>query len=222
MKIHWSGVDVEPDMTMAFLYPQKLSDHIPKHLQHSEYYRCPAFTQKIKNTYVLRSPWDLEFNIDTNGVFCNNELISKVNLENMGSRILQMQIPYIFFAEESCEATVMHPYLHHNSFTENGNTVYGQYNIGKWFRPIQAGFVLKDSMSYAYNIKRGDVFAYINFETDKKIALEHFHPTNEILSIMHKCLNFKKAKKGIFSLDKCYEVMLSYAYTKKLKKLLRG
>jgi hypothetical protein len=222
MKIHWSVVDNDPDMSMAFYHPQKLSDNIPKHLQNSEYHRCPAFTQKIKNTYVLRSPWDLDFTIDKNGVYSTNELMSKVNFENMSSRILQVHMPYIFFAESSCEATIMHPYLHHNSFTDNGNTVYGQYNIGKWFRPIQAGFILNDKGHYEYNIKRGDIFAYINFETSERLDLEHFHPTNEILSIMEKCLNLKKAKKGVFSLDRCYDFMLYYTYNKRLKQILRG
>ena len=89
--------------------------------------------EKIKNTYVLRSPFDLDFKIDPNGVFCNNELFDKVNLNDMGHKIMQIQMPYIFFADGPCEASIIHPYLHHNTFTENSNTVFGQYNIGNGF-----------------------------------------------------------------------------------------
>ena len=218
MNIYWSVVDSSPDMSLTFLPPERLIDNIPEHLKYSEYHKCPAFISKIKNTYVLRSPFDLEFKIDKNGVFCNNELFNKVNLNDLGHKLIQIQMPYIFFADKSCEATLIHPYLHHNTFTDNANTIYGEYDIGRWFRPIQSAFILNNKDSHDFDIKRGDVFAYIKFE--KSAKLKHFHMTSDIQNIMEKCLNVKKSKLGVIPLDKCYDLMLYYRYNKILRDLI--
>ena len=38
------------DMSMSFLNPEPLKKHIPSNIKLSNYVRCPAFTDTLKNT----------------------------------------------------------------------------------------------------------------------------------------------------------------------------
>ena len=74
MKIYYSNDEIvksennlvspKADMSMAFLPPEPLNRNIPKKLTLSNYVRCPAFTDTIKNTYALKFPFSFKIKIN--------------------------------------------------------------------------------------------------------------------------------------------------------------
>ena len=139
-------------------------------------------------------------------------------------RIVQFGFNYLFFAEKPLRITQMHPYLHHNTFTENGNTLLGEFNIGKWLRPLQASFIINpNKKDYSYRIKRGDIYSYIRFDTDEKVELVNFDVTPKIEEIADSCLQMKQSgHKSSFSLDFCYKSFIMYKRNKAMLRELKA
>lgn len=212
MKVYWAPLDnAEVNLDLAYYEPNRLSSNIPNDLKNSAYYRCPAFLETVRNTFVLKSPINLKFKINPGQqqyqADNNNLFQTKVRFEDaVNHRIGQFGFNYLIFSEKPLTFTQIHPYLHHNSFTSNGNSLLGEFDCGRWLRPLQSAFVLDSSKQiYEYDIKRGDAYSYIKFNTDKKIEMVRFEVTPVIENIAGSCLQMKQAGTGRpFSLDKCY------------------
>lgn len=210
--IFWAPIDSNPDFSLAYEMPVPLSQEIPKNLRSTDYFRCPAFTDNLKNIFVLKSPIDAELELDKgNIVHASPNLYNKIlPLQN---NILQLKINNLFFTQKSCKIKMVQPFLHTNDFTKNGNTVYGEYDISKWLRPLQAAMIIH-SESAKFTIKRGDPFAYVIFDTKEHVKLKPFDVTPNIDRILQKCLDMKFATSAPFSLDKCYKSFIMYRYSK--------
>ena len=133
-------------------------------------------------------------------------------MEDTSLGIIQFYFSYIFFSETPVNLTQMHPYLHHNTFTENGNGLLGEYDCGQWLRPLMAPYILDPKkQEYNYNIKRGDIYSYIRFNTEEKVELVNFEPTERINDIINECLNLKvSSNKSTFSLKYSYKQFMMY------------
>ena len=218
MKIYWAPLDnKELNLTMAYYEPTRLSNNIPIDLRGSAYYRCPAFMETVKNTFVLKSPISInaDFSPSAQRFETNYEEMFKLKVridDSVDHGIVQFGFNYLLFAEKPVKVTQMHPYLHHNSFTENGNVLLGEFDCGRWLRPLQAAFVINPKLKdYSYKIKRGDIYSYIRFHTDEKVELVNFDVTPKIEEIADSCLQMKNSgHSSPFSLDFCYNQFIMY------------
>jgi hypothetical protein len=217
MKVYWAPLDQKDiNFTLAYYPPSRLPNEIPTNIKNSNFYKCPAFTDTIKNTFALKSPFELtaKFNPSLQQASSNYEDLfnHKVNMEDTNLGIIQFYFSYIFFSEKPLKITQMHPYLHHNTFTENGNGLLGEYDCGQWLRPLMAPYILDPKkQEYNYNIKRGDIYSYIRFNTEEKVELVNFEPTQRINDIIKECLNLKtSSNKTTFSLNASYKQFMLY------------
>lgn len=214
------------DMSMAFMPPEALNKHIPQNVKLSNYVRCPAFTDTVKNTYALRFPFSFRLKIDqsTGGVESDApELVKTYFIPPTDkSGIIQIQLGTLFFADKSCIASQMHPYLHNNTLTQQCNVLQGEYNIGKWLRPINLAFVVNSAKKdIILDFKRGDIYSYIRFFTDEKIKMTEFELTDDIQEIVSRCLSLKFCKTGgNMPLQEVYSSFLRKKYNKKLLRLI--
>jgi hypothetical protein len=55
----------------------------------------------------------------------------------------------------------------------------GRYDIGKWFRPLEFPFILKNEFD-DFSVKREDILYYLKFYTNKNIIFKQFLPTDNI------------------------------------------
>ena len=221
MKIYWAPIDSNPDFSLSYEIPDRLPKTIPEHLKGTDYFRCPAFNENIKNIFALRSPVDVDIEFeDGNLKYCSNDAFVNKIFPPQGN-VVQFKINNLFITDKSCKIKMMHPFLHTNDFVKNGNTVYGEYDIGKWFRPLQAAFIVhRNTMSY--KIRKGDIFAYVQFDTDEPVELVPFDVTPNIERILQKCLDMKFATFAPISLDKCYKSFIMYRYSKAIIKEIRA
>lgn len=224
MKVYWAPLDnKEMNLTLAYYEPSRLANNIPVDLRDSGYYKCPAFMETVKNTFALKSPisLDIDFNPSKQLASAGNENLFNLKAridDATDHRIVQFGFNYLFFAEKPLRMTQMHPYLHHNTFTDNGNTLLGEFDVGRWLRPLQASFIINPKIKdYSYRIKRGDIYSYIRFNTDEKIELVNFDVTPKIEEIADSCLQMKQSgHKSSFSLDFCYKSFIMYKRNKAL------
>lgn len=171
-------------------------DNYPERLL-NEVFRCPAFTNSLKNTFVHKAPYDVlvkydkdkRFNILVPADYVSDDHLAKqvvdgvennhdVQLFNgIGTRFL--------FANKSCEMTLEQPYYHNKNLT----TLSGTWNIGRWFRPFHPGilnFGQKD-----FEIKRGDPLLYVKFPRDIKIEFRKTKITPDAYAISMGVGGFK-------------------------------
>lgn len=150
--------------------------------------KCPAHTDFIKNVFVLCAPFDLTLEIDVDlesnnvKVFCEN-ITQEVFNEIVDVRFLfkneRGNSPYptigidwlcTFTANESTIMQVFPAFMHYNDFTSKTTVIPGEYDIGKWTRPVELVFEIKNPKEKII-IKKGDAVSYIKFLTNDKINL---------------------------------------------------
>jgi len=78
------------------------------------------------------------------------------------------------------------PYFLNAPHLKYGAVTPGQYNIGKWFRPIQTEINLWDNVK-EFKIKKDEPLAFLNFLTNKKINFKMFHMSDDLAKIMTVC-----------------------------------
>ena len=91
-------------------------------------------------------------------------------------------LQHIFFAEEPVLMRLTSPWFHKSPHMQYGSLIPGNYDIGRWFRPINFEYNLWDGGT-KLEIEAGEPLAYIEFGTDRKIVLKRFEATEKLHTI---------------------------------------
>ena len=173
-----------------------LSSDILKNRKDVTFIKCPAVTDFMKSTYVFKSPFDLNLNIEVTNNF------SEVYIDNISQEIFdnivdlrflenqergQSPHPLIgidFLSTFTCDTPVMMQvfpaFMHYNNFTSKTCVVPGEYDISKWIRPVELVFEVKNKRE-RIEIRKGDALCYFKFTANDAIKLEkNFTPWEEI------------------------------------------
>jgi hypothetical protein len=159
----------------------------------NDFLRCPAFSDLAKNTFVHRAPVDTHATFDfkrsrVNYVFGSpaDEDRYRVKLEFkhqptlQDHNLIQYTWPILFFSEEdSMVATLTAPYFERTVSQDYGVIVPGRFDVGKWFRHMNAEFQLWSGVS-EIKIPANEALFYVHFDTDKKIVFKRFIINREI------------------------------------------
>jgi hypothetical protein len=159
--------------------------------------KCPAYTDFLKNTFVFKSPIDVSINIESDKDFIKvwSENISQPLFEKIiDGRFLNNQesgqSPYpllgidflnYFETDSSTIMSVTPAFLHHNDFTRKTSVIPGEFDISKWFRPVECVFEIKNSCE-KIEIKKGDALCYFKFRTE----------INEPIKLIEESISWKK------------------------------
>jgi hypothetical protein len=82
------------------------------------------------------------------------------------------------------------PYLHNVEYMKSGFLTSGQFDIGQWFRTLNAEIQLYGQEG-EIKFKKGEPLLYVKFLTDKKINLHRFMLTEEIDTFSRKSITAK-------------------------------
>jgi len=212
------------DLSLAYLPPEPLSKNIPTIIKDSPYIRCPAFTDTIRNTFVLKFPFSFKvsINLEDGGVESASPELTRRYVLPLVNNILQLKLSTLLFADKPCLVSQINPYLHSNSMTQQASILQGEFDIHKWFRPFNlALFVHPSKKKIIFDFKRGDVYSYIRFHTNENVKIYEFENTQEIQEITTRCLSLKFGKaRGNMPLSEVYDAFLRKRYNKKLLNLL--
>jgi len=163
-----------------------LAKETSKTRKNETFRRCPAHTDFMKNTYVLRSPMDLnlEISIQDEGkkVYSENlnqewfDLIVDTRFLEDGEKgqsdypVLGLDFLCSFMVKESILLQVFPAFMHYNDFTSKTTVIPGEFDIFKWVRPVELVFECKNPVT-KINIKKGDALSYFKFQTDEVVKV---------------------------------------------------
>jgi hypothetical protein len=178
--------------------------------------RCPAFLEYYKNTYVIKSPIDIEFAYDhvtrRLGISPQGQTFYEANIMHRGHLIgerddflMSFALNFLFIADKDCVMELLPCLMHKSEFTDKTRLVGGTFNINKWYRPIEIAFEVKNQAT-SIKLKRGDALAYVRFlpKDASKIKMEHKNFPKETLDVVSACL-FAKDSNNKFSLAMLYK-----------------
>jgi hypothetical protein len=185
------------DWSILYKEPTSLNKYLSKNInkersndvQNRGFMSCTAYKGLTNNTYVIENPIDSSYTLDGNMQSTSKNSLSALYKREpqLNNQILfEYNYPLIFFAEESLEMQFTAPYFLNAPHLKYGAVTPGQYNIGKWFRPVQTEINLWDNVK-EFEIKKGEPLAFINFLTDKKIEFKMFEMTTDLAKIMNVC-----------------------------------
>ncbi len=185
------------DWSILYKEPTSLNKYLSKNInkersndvQNRGFMSCTAYKGLTNNTYVIENPIDSSYTLDGNMQSTSKNSLSALYKREpqLNNQILfEYNYPLIFFSEESLEMQFTAPYFLNAPHLKYGAVTPGQYNIGKWFRPIQTEINLWDNVK-EFEIKKGEPLAFINFLTDKKIEFKMFEMTTDLAKIMNVC-----------------------------------
>jgi hypothetical protein len=206
--IYWNHVSVDSQdwFGLTAIEPTNALSEIIKDRDvtfSAHFTKCPAFIQYYKNTYVIKSPVDIEFRYDYEikqlNIFPQHQAFYDANVKHRGysvgkddSFLMSFALSYLFIADKDCELELTPCSMHKSEFTDKTRLINGSFNINKWYRPIEIAFEFKDDVKQI-KIKRGDALAYVKFlPKDKgKIKLQHKDFSKETLDAVATCLATK-------------------------------
>ena len=207
--VYWSHIPTNVLPPEIFLAPECILRYVKKFNTNdpANFLKCPVFNAYSRKTFNLLSPIDLSLEICDNKINTNhgeyrenqNDFFEKiVFVRNIDLNMLSVGIiNHIFFTEEPCIMTFNKAFFSDSEFSSNTEIIPGQYDISKWFRPVDLAFYVKQK-NKPFLIQRNDPVASVNFDfgNNSKIVFKRFEYTEKI----HDYVKFKNvimfSKKG--------------------------
>lgn len=175
MKIYWSSrLSVERVWSDLLDQKNKKND--------MSMFGCPAIRGALKNVFMAVMPETLVFNVGENDQIDSVYKSQKSRPESLvGGNTFQTQnFPIYFWSEEPVMMRATAPWFHKTSYQSKGTVYPGEFNVGKWFRPLQLELHTWQKNDVV-EIKENEPLYYIEFFTDKHIELQRFHLSPELL-----------------------------------------
>jgi hypothetical protein len=158
-----------------------------KRFKEQGFFSCPSFKDLTSNTYIFTSTSDNMYKLDIpNGRLDFTETsveassVRPPSIENCF--LFKLSLSWIFFSEESLVMEITPAYFSDTSHTEFGAIVPGAFDIGRWFRPVNAEFQLWDGID-TFSLPKGEPIFYAKFNTSKKVVFKKFQMNEELENI---------------------------------------
>jgi hypothetical protein len=184
---------------------------------------CPSIREYMKNTFSVKSIYQYDFEIinDKNEVHSDlydQKFFNKhVLVRSQKQKLFSFSQQFIFFTEENSlkMSAGMFPFLEDNEITKRCIPIPGIFDIGRWFRPIDFAFYLKDNYN-KFEIKEDDIFQYIRFYTEEKIIFKQFYVNEKIAKYAAEGANAKD-----YRINKTRQLQSYYSMFKHKKNIIK-
>lgn len=229
--VYWSPMpfDNQEIPFVAYQEPVKMIDIVTKEKislagednKGARYKACPAFQDTWKNVYGLRFPYDYSLKVTEDNFFSSNYdqqfFDHFVSVRSMTSRIFSFRLYILFVSEKPLKLSLIGPHFEDNSFANSVRVVPGEFDIGKWVRSVECGFIIKDGVTQI-NLVQGDIYEYIKFHCDDEVELKKFVADTSIDELVKGNLTYGKYKRLPSQLGYYYN---AYQASQQHKKLIR-
>lgn len=202
----WWQINQNVNYDIFYHEPQNVYLDISKNFtpptETKNFIQCPAVMNMLSKHYVIFSKTDIDLtiDIDENGNIKNfgfsdpqktaigGTLAHSPTLNNQF--LIELSMSLLFFSEESLKASIMSPFFHKTPHSNYGAIVPGEFDIGKWFRPINLEFNMWPNET-RLKIDSEEPLAYINFNTDSKIIFKRFSFNQKLFEIAATLVRYK-------------------------------
>ena len=190
----------------------------------SKYLQCPAFINHLKNTFVIKSSGNFNFEVSRNNnvkvkeydelYFADYDAVFLHDATSPNDPLVVALPPrYIFITDSKVSVTVssVPMILQPNKY----GLIPGSFDITRWIRPVEYAVEVYDS-SGPLVIKRGDPLFMVKFEAadGSTIVLEKELLSSEIIAASAQCVSVKNLLPNQ-NLQKLYS--MSYEYIELVK-----
>jgi hypothetical protein len=182
---------------------------------------CPSVKDVLKNTFYLSSTLgvDCKYDSTSNTFVKRNEFslgIDQLRDPSFRSSLnVTIGLSWIFFCEEPILMEVTPPYFSQATHLQYGSIVPGSFDIGSWFRPINAEFILNFDVK-DLKVIENEPIAYVKFKTDKKIKFKRFYMNEDLKKIERSCANSRDIFGKLMPLSSRYNLFRSTKTNKKV------
>lgn len=168
--------------------------------------RCPAVINLESRYFAIKCPFDIHigFARDKDGKPVLRNLAgeaSTVRASKLGQKLhitnevewrypgvpsIQLELPYVFIADEPVYMSQVAPFMHYAKEPLPGTIFGGRFPINVWPRPLMWAFEWHDT-SKPIKINRGDPLFYATFETlpqDRSVVVSEVEVTQELTDYM--------------------------------------
>ena len=208
--VYWASYENKEDLYKEpiNLY-SSLKKKKEKRFKEQGFFSCPSFKDLTSNTYIFSSTSDNMYKLDIpNGrlEFTDTSVeassVRPPSIENCF--LFKLSLSWIFFSEESLVMEITPAYFSETSHTEFGAIVPGAFDIGRWFRPINAEFQLWDGVD-AFSLPKEEPIFYAKFNTNKKVVFKKFQMNEELENIKKEHIDSRIAMKPFLQLEERYD-----------------
>lgn len=198
--------EIKEGLQLMSTEPKHLVQLVINERQGSDYIKCPAFIDRIKNTFVITAPFDFSVTVDVEkNTIATDRFGQKFFEDHVRLRNAKPNMPilislppaYVFYSNESVLMDVQDVPIICSQSSKNTRVIVGEYDIGSWTRPIDWTFELHNQSSV--HMKRGDALFAIRFRSsdNRPIKLVRTELTKELMSKMYGCLHVKNYVKNL-------------------------
>lgn len=190
-----AGRDLSGPSEVMFSSPSGLWSELTEQMYEQDvsrnFFQCPAVRDTLLPTYVIYNPLTSSAEVEirdtgeVGGVIqeAGRDSQIRITMPHAPSMTNQLLVSYnlqhIFFAEEPVLMRLTSPWFHKAPHMQYGSLIPGNYDIGRWFRPLNFEYNLWDGGTKLH-IEAGEPIAYIEFGTDRRIVLKRFEATEKL------------------------------------------
>lgn len=216
INVYWASTEnewmraKEPEPVSKLFYNKKIADTNNPNINLNY---CPGFNQNLKNLYAVRSIYDYSITIQDSipfSKFYDQKFYDDhVLIRSIDKKIISFRNGLIFFSDsDSLEMTAYeYPLFEQNEITKRCIPISGMFDIGKWFRPLEFPFLLKENFD-TFVVNYDDILYYLRFHTKEKIIFKQFFMTERLSHMKDSSINITLNKTKFFKgFDNIYNKM---------------
>ena len=145
---------------------------------------CPAVRDTFNNVFMLTLNKEIkvEYNLYSATAMSEGYVTKERPPQFEETNIFNLITPFVFFSDTPVKMKVTAPYFHKTNYQKDATFVSGIFDIGKWFRPVQAEIITWQT-SGEILFKNDEPLCYVEFLTDKKINLAEFNTSDALLAM---------------------------------------
>jgi hypothetical protein len=228
----WGNPDSYSEFFLSYDEPVRLPEDLKirhnKENTSDNYFRCPAFVDSIKNTFLVNSPTSVNITIG-DGYLRNNlppdysydqRLFAVKQASCKNAHTIRYYANWIFFTEESLLIHSTPPYMHKTPVNNSGYYVPGSFDISQWFRPLEYAYQMWDNVD-TFSVRANDPLMYVNFLTDEKVELKKFYLTKELYDLSMSCVRLKTYRRDRV-LSKLYNIFSNSGIKSRILKEIKN
>lgn len=206
----------EPYMNATHYEPESAYKYYKDRKEGELFLKCPAFIQSLKNTFIIRAPYDISLEFKNGTVvtdkFDQNFFNKNIDLRHAKNLqppfVVELMPRYVFVPEgdTSVVLNILQLILQPHKY----GFLTGEFNITKWVRPVSYTIEIYDT-SEPIVFRRGDPLFMVRFTTadNSVVTLEQGVLTEEIQKVISSCINIKKFVPNL-SLKVMYKMAKNY------------
>jgi hypothetical protein len=202
----------EPENVYASLVRRMPDSRNERSLQ--TYMSCPAASARLKNMWVFKAPFDMEYGFDftdpdnpqvwniSEGYF-NFQVNRKSVIKD--AAIVSFSIKHLLFAEESVTPLFGPPVMFRPQYMNYGTSVPGAFDISQWFRPHVFEVQMWEKAG-TFKLKEGEPLFTVEFITNRPIVFKKFVMSEALVKYADSCVDSHKFFGQWLGLAKKYNI----------------